>query len=121
MAEPAYNITLKHTTEERTVEVSTNNELMTLDDFFYLWVDFASGCGFSVDRAEMEDMWDGVENTAGASRGPEVESTEKLARAIEALEGVKEFVEALYPFRDEQTVLVPRLAAALETLEELKR
>jgi len=102
-------ITFKLEEEDRKVELSTNNEWITLEELFMLWVDFAGGCGFSISRAEMEDMWDGVEDT------------EKLTKAIEALEEVREFTEDLYPFRDEQTVLVPRLAKALETLEELKK
>ena len=102
-------ITLKLEEEDRKVELSTNNEWITLEELFMLWVDFAGGCGFSISRAEMEDMWDGVENT------------EKLTKAIQALEGVKEFADDLYPSRGEGAVLVPRLAKAVETLEELKQ
>jgi len=102
-------ITFKLEEEDRKVELSTNNEWITLEELFMLWVDFAGGCGFSISREEMEDMWDGVENT------------EKLTKAIEALEEVREFTEDLYPFRDEQTALVPRLAKAVKTLEELKK
>jgi len=99
----------KHTTDERTVELSTNNEWITLEELFMLWVDFASGCGFTINKAEIEMMWD------------EIEHTEKLTKAIEALEGVKEFVDDLYPHTEQGTVLVPRLAKALETLEKLKK
>ena len=101
-------ITFKLEDEERKVELSTNNEWITLEELFMLWVDFARGCGFCIDKAEIENMWAGVDNT------------EKLTKAIEALEGVKSFAEDLYPIRDEGTVLVPRLAKAVKTLEELK-
>jgi len=98
----------KHITDERTVELSTNNEWITLEELFMLWVDFAAGCGFCIDKAEIENMW------------AEVENAEKLTKAIKALEGVKEFVDDLYPHTEQGTVLVPRLAKAVKTLEELK-
>ena len=107
MSERIYSF--KHTTDERTVELSTNNEWITLEELFRLWVDFASGCGFCINKAEVESMWDGVENT------------EKLTKAIEALEGVKSFADDLYPSRGEGAVLVPRLSKAVKTLEELKK
>ena len=107
MSERIYSF--KHTTDERTVELSTDNEEITLEELFMFWVDFASGCGFCIDKAEVEMMWDGIEYT------------EKLTKAIEALEGVKEFVDDLYPHTEQGTVLVPRLAKAVETLQELKR
>ncbi len=107
MSERIYSF--KHTTDERTVEMSTNNEEITLEELFMFWVDFASGCGFCINKAEVESWWDGVENT------------EKLTKAIEALEGVKEFADDLYPSRGEGAVLVPRLSKAVKTLEELKR
>jgi hypothetical protein len=102
-------ITFKLEDEERKVELSTNNEWITLEELFRLWVDFAAGCGFTIDKVEIESMWAGVEDT------------EKFTKAIEALEGVKEFVDDLYPHTEQGTVLVPRLAKALETLEELKK
>jgi hypothetical protein len=101
-------ITFKLEYEDRKVELSTDNEWITLSELFMLWVDFASGCGYIIDKIHMREVWDGVENT------------EKLVKAIEALEGVKEFVDDLYPHTEQGTVLVPRLAKALETLEELK-
>ena len=106
MSEKIY--TFKCTTDERTVELSTNNEGITLEELFMFWVDFASGCGFCIDKAEMEKMWAGVEDT------------DKLTKAIEALEGVKSFADDLYPSRGEGAVLVPRLSKAVKTLEELK-
>ena len=102
-------ITFKLEEEDRKVELSTGNEWITLEELFRLWVDFAAGCGFNIDKAEIESMWAGVENT------------EKLTKAIEALEGVKEFVGDLYPHTEQGTVLVPRLAKAVKTLEELKQ
>jgi len=102
-------ITFKLEEEDRKVELSTNNEWITLEELFMLWVDFARGCGFCIDKAEIENMWAGVDNT------------EKLTKAIEALEGVKEFVDDLYPHTEQGTVLVPRLAKAVKTLEELKQ
>ena len=68
-------ITFKLEEEDRKVELSTNNEWITLEELFMLWVDFARGCGFCIDKAEIENMWAGVDNT------------EKLTKAIEALEG----------------------------------
>jgi hypothetical protein len=101
-------ITFKLEDEGRKVELSTDSEWITLEELFRLWVDFAAGCGFTIDKIHMQQVWDGVEDT------------EKLTKAIEALEGVKEFVDDLYPHTDQGTVLVPRLAKAVKALAELK-
>tara|TARA_E500000318_G_C3371082_1_gene138497 strand:+ start:194 stop:385 length:192 start_codon:yes stop_codon:yes gene_type:complete len=53
-------ITFKLEDEERKVELSTSNEWITLEELFRLWVDFAAGCGFTINKAEIESMWDGV-------------------------------------------------------------
>ena len=65
-------ITFKLEDEERKVELSTDNEWITLEELFRLWVDFAAGCGFTINKAEIENMWD------------EVEDAEKLTKAIKA-------------------------------------
>lgn len=53
-------ITFKLEDEERKVELSTNNEWITLEELFMLWVDFARGCGFCIDKIHMQEVWDGV-------------------------------------------------------------
>jgi len=138
----------KHTSNERTVELSTNNEWITLEELFMLWVDFAAGCGFCINKAEIDSMWAGVENTEKLTKAIEDHEKDiselalhvlsadgqaqeahqaqliaeaKLAKAIQALEEVKEFVDDVYPHTEQGTVLVPRLAKAVETLEELKK
>jgi len=102
-------ITFKLEDKERKVELSTYNEWITLEDLFRLWTEFAAGCGYTINKIHMQEVWDGIENT------------DKLTKAIEALEGVKEFVDDLYSHTEQGTVLVPRLAKAIETLEELKQ
>ena len=101
-------ITFKLEDEEdgRKVALSIDNEWITLEELFRLWVDFAAGCGFTIDKIHMQEVWNGIGNT------------EKLTKAIEALEGV---VDDLYSHTEQGTVLVPRLAKAVEALAELKR
>ena len=117
-----YRITFKLEDEERKVELSTDNEWITLEELFMLWVDFARGCGFTINKAEIESIWAGVENLQELSEAYDahLETQTKLAKAIEALEGVKSFADDLYPSRGEGAVLVPRLAKAVKALEELK-
>ena len=103
-------ITFKLEEEARKVEHSVENEGLTLQELFMFWVDFASGCGYALDKVEMAELWNG-----------DIEAETKLAKAIEALEGVKSFADDLYPSRGEGAVLVPRLAKAVKTLEELKQ
>jgi len=131
-------ITFKLEEEDRKVELSVDNEGLTLQECFMFWVDFAGGCGYTLDKVEMEALWAGdidrekdiselaldalaADGQAQEAYQAQVIAEAKLAKAIEALKEVREFTETLYPFRDEQTVLVPRLAKALETLEELKK
>ena len=104
-------ITFKLEEEGRKIEVSIDNEGLTLQELFMHWVDFASGCGYCIDKVEMEELWNGEVDR-------EIET--KLAKAIEALEGVKSFADDLYPSRGEGAVLVPRLSKAVKTLEDLK-
>jgi hypothetical protein len=89
-----HRITFKLEDEERTVVLSTDNEWITLGELFMLWVDFASGCGYVVNKEHALDVWDGLDSLN------EIEP--KLAKAIQALEGVKEFAE-------DKAVLAPHL------------
>jgi len=95
-------ITFKLEEEERKVVVATDDEWITLDELFMLWVDFASGCGYVVDKAEAENKW--FSRTEGV----------KLTKAIEALEGVAGLAEG-------HETLAPQLAKAVEILGELKQ
>lgn len=54
-------ITFKLEEEGRKVELSIDTECPALQELFLLWVDFASGCGFVIDKVEMERMWAGEE------------------------------------------------------------
>jgi PPE-repeat proteins len=52
-----HRITFKLEDEERTVVLSTDNEWITLGELFMLWVDFASGCGYVVNKDRRNDGW----------------------------------------------------------------
>ena len=114
-------ITFKLEEEERKVDLSIKKEGLTLQELFTFWVDFASGCGYYIDRVEMEELWAGdTDRELSEAYDAHLETETKLAKAIEALEGVKSFADDLYPSRGEGAALVPRLANAVKTLEELK-
>ena len=114
-------ITFKLEEEGRKVDHSIENEGLTLQELFMFWVDFASGCGYALDKVEMEELWNGeTDRELSEAYDAHLETETKLAKAIEALEGVKSFADDLYPSRGEGAVLVPRLANAVKTLEELK-
>ena len=108
-----HRITFKLEDEERTVVLATDNEWITLGELFMLWVDFASGCGYAVNKEHALDVWDGLTSLN------EIEP--KLAKAIQALEGVAEFVDDVAPYAEDQAVVAPQLATAVAVLDELKR
>ncbi len=108
-----HRITFKLEDEERTVIVATDDEWITLGELFTLWADFASGCGYVVNKEHVLEVWDGVDLLS------EIEP--KLAKAIQALEGVKEFVDDVELYADDRAVLAPQLANAVAVLDELKR
>jgi len=54
-------ITFKLEDEERKVVVATDNDWITLEELFMLWVDFAAGCGYTIDRIHMQEVWDGID------------------------------------------------------------
>ena len=114
-------ITFKLEEEGRRVEHSVENEGLTLQELFMFWVDFASGCGYQIDKVDMTEMWNGdIDREIAEALDAHSEIETKLAKAIEALEGVKSFADDLYPSRGEGAALVPRLAKAVKTLEEVK-
>jgi len=106
-------ITFKLEDDERTVILATNDEWITLSELFMLWADFAAGCGYVVNKEHMLEVWEGLDLLK------EIEP--KLAKAIRALEGVKEFVDDVAPHADDRAVLAPQLANAVAVLDELKR
>jgi hypothetical protein len=112
---------LEDTDRKRDVELSIYSEGLTLQELFTFWVDFASGCGYYIDRSEMEELWAGdTDRELSEAYDAHLETETKLAKAIEALEGVKSFADDLYPSRGEGAALVPRLAKAVKVLAELK-
>ncbi len=108
-----HRITFKLEDEERTVIVATDDEWITLGELFTIWADFAAGCGYEIDRSYMLGVWEGLDSLN------EIEP--KLAKAIQALEGVKEFVDDVAPHADDRAVLAPQLANAVAVLDELKQ
>jgi hypothetical protein len=71
---------------------------------------------------EMAELWNGdTDREIAEALDAHLETETKLAKAIGALEGVKSFTDDLYPSRGEGAALVPRLAKAVKTLEELKQ
>ena len=111
-------ITFKLEEEGRKVDHSIENEGLTLQELFMFWVDFASGCGYAIDKVEMAELWNGdTDREIAEALDAHLETETKLAKAIEALAGVKSFTD---DFRGEGEALAPRLAKAVETLGELK-
>ena len=114
-------ITFKLEEEGRKVDHSIENEGLTLQELFMFWVDFASGCGYALDKVEMAELWNGdTDREIAEVLDAHLETETKLAKAIEALEGVRSFTDDLYPSRGEGAALVPRLAKAVKVLAELK-
>ena len=110
--------------EERKVVVATDNEWMTLGEMFMLWVDFVSACGYVVDKVDMQHVWDDITTPKPIESNDDnsnLATKRDLAKAIQALEGVEEYVEEVAPYVEDQAVLSPKLATAVAVLDELKR
>ena len=69
---------------------------------------------------ELEALYEAAKHDAQEAEAYAEELEAKLAKAVEALEGVRSFVRDLAPYADQGHTLVPALEKACTTLAELK-